>query len=120
MTTTGERIRKLREDKGWSLRTLATKVDVNYKTIYRIERDETSTTVDILSRIAKALDATICAILGEDENTTIVPVDFRTLTISDVVKTLEEITRQPLDAKDKTMLRHILEWTQQNLSDNPE
>ncbi len=67
MTTMGERIKALRGGKGWSLRTLASAVGVNYKTIYRIERDETSTTVDIIGRIAKALDTTISHIIGEDE-----------------------------------------------------
>jgi transcriptional regulator with XRE-family HTH domain len=52
----GRRLRKLREDKGWSQQELADVADVTKKTVYRIETAQTSPTLDVLVCLAEGLE----------------------------------------------------------------
>ena len=52
----GRRIRSLRTAKGWSQQELGEKADVNYKFVGEIERGRQNPSLDILSKIAGALE----------------------------------------------------------------
>jgi transcriptional regulator with XRE-family HTH domain len=58
-TTVGNRLRALRERKGWSLRQLSEKCGLSINAISRIERGENSPTITSLSRLAEALSIPI-------------------------------------------------------------
>jgi len=49
-------LRHWREKRGWSMRRLAGKADVSYVTVARIEHGEMSPTLEMLEKLAKALD----------------------------------------------------------------
>ena len=50
------RLRQWREARGLSVRALATKAEVSFTTVSRIENGHISPTVDMLEALAKALD----------------------------------------------------------------
>jgi transcriptional regulator with XRE-family HTH domain len=55
----GKRIRKLREERDYSMRYLADLADVNYTQISKIETGKINTTISTAYAIAKALDISI-------------------------------------------------------------
>ncbi len=67
--TIGEVIRKLRKEKGISLRDLAKKVDVeiSFVNIAHIENGRQSTSIENLKSIAKALDCDVDKLLADAE-----------------------------------------------------
>ena len=66
--TTGERIKRLRKDLGLSADELGEMIGKDRSTIYRYERgDIKSATVDVIPRLAKALQTTPQYILGWDK-----------------------------------------------------
>ena len=65
--TTGERIKQLRKDLGLSADELGAMIGKDRSTIYRYERGEIeNATVDVIPRLAKALQTTPQYILGWD------------------------------------------------------
>ena len=52
----GKLIRKLRKEKGLSLRKLAEKVDITFVNIAHIENGRVATSAEIIKQLAKALD----------------------------------------------------------------
>ena len=65
--TTGERIKRLRKDLGLSADELGKMIGKDRSTIYRYERGEIeNATVDVIPRLAKALQTTPQYILGWD------------------------------------------------------
>ena len=64
----GDLIRKLRKEKGFSLRKLAEKVDVSYVNIAHIENGRVETTKSILKQLSKALDYDIDKLLAVGNN----------------------------------------------------
>ena len=65
--TTGERIKQLRKDLGLSADELGEMIGKDRSTIYRYERGEIeNATVDVIPRLAKALQTTPQYILGWD------------------------------------------------------
>lgn len=57
----GEKLRKLRDEKGLSLRELAALADTEYSQIHRIEIGQISPTAITLENLAEALKITPCA-----------------------------------------------------------
>jgi predicted transcriptional regulator len=51
----GAHIRKLREQRGYSLRGFATMMDVEYNLVYRVEHGKTNTSVSMIQAIAETL-----------------------------------------------------------------
>lgn len=51
----GEKIRALREERGWSQRDLAERLDLHYTTVSEIERGRTQLTLERLNRVVEAL-----------------------------------------------------------------
>ena len=62
--TLGQFIRKVRKQKGVSLRILAEQVDVSYVNIAHIENGRVSTSKKVLEQIAKALDYDVDKLLA--------------------------------------------------------
>ncbi len=58
-------LRRLRRDRGWSLRTLAERSGVSAAMLSEIERGAKSPTVRLAYQIARALDCSISALLGD-------------------------------------------------------
>jgi transcriptional regulator with XRE-family HTH domain len=66
--TTGEIVRTLREERGWSLRELARRSQSAPSVISRLERNVRSNpTVRVLNRIADALDVPTGALIGDPD-----------------------------------------------------
>lgn len=59
----GQRIRELRDKKGWSQEEFADSCEVNRSYMGRIERGELNLTLDTLSKVAKGLDISVSALL---------------------------------------------------------
>ena len=62
--TLGLLIRKLRKDKGLSLRKLAEKVDISFVNIAHIENGRVATSEKIIKQLAKALDYDVDKLLA--------------------------------------------------------
>ncbi len=59
----GERIRKLRDGRGWSQEEFADFSDINRSYMGRIERGELNLTLTTLQKVAKGLGITVSALL---------------------------------------------------------
>lgn len=65
----GDRIRALRQRKGWTLKDLAGKTGLSVPYLSDIERrDETNPTLETLNTIADALECSVSDLIGEDEH----------------------------------------------------
>ena len=64
--TIGEKLKKSRNDKGMSLRELATKVELSASFLSQIEQGKASPSIENLKKIAHTLDVRV-AYLIEDE-----------------------------------------------------
>ena len=60
----GKLIRKLRKEKGLSLRKLAEKVDISFVNIAHIENGRVVTSEEIINQLAKALDYDVDKLLA--------------------------------------------------------
>ena len=70
----GDRIRRLREDKGFSLRDLARTTGVSAPMLSQVERGETSPTLAVATKIAGGLELTLSRLLRLDEQPHVVLV----------------------------------------------
>lgn len=66
MTSVGQRLRKLREERNLSLREVAERSTLSINAISRIERGEVSPTVNSLQRIAQALGLRLCDLFVQE------------------------------------------------------
>jgi transcriptional regulator with XRE-family HTH domain len=64
----GNRIRKVREIKGYSQENLASELGMSITGYGKIERDEVSINMDRLQQISKVLEVGVETIIGFDEN----------------------------------------------------
>lgn len=66
--TLGDRVRALRQRKGWTLKDLAAKTRLSVPYLSDIERrDETNPTLETLNTIAATLGCTVADLIGGDE-----------------------------------------------------
>ena len=86
--TTGERLKRLRKDLGLSADELGAMIGKDRSTIYRYERgDIQSATIDVVPRLARALQTTPQYILGWDDKPTFYWVNpSRAMEISDLAE----------------------------------
>lgn len=86
--TAGERIKRLRKELGLSAEELGTMIGKDRSTIYRYERGNIETaTVDVVPRLARALQTTPQYILGWDNKPIFYWVDpSRTMELSDLAE----------------------------------
>ena len=64
-TPIGPRIRRLREERGWSLTELAERAGISRSYLYQIERGESTPTQEKIDQLAKALGALPSELFGE-------------------------------------------------------
>jgi transcriptional regulator with XRE-family HTH domain len=76
-TELGERIRRLREERGYSLSELARRSHLARSYIYQLESGESSPTHEKLQDLAAALGVPISSLLGLDGEKTNVPESLR-------------------------------------------
>lgn len=72
MATVGERLKQLREKRGWSQRDLAREAAVPFMTVYRLETEaHRSPRMDIAKKLARALGVSLdllCGMYDEDDD----------------------------------------------------
>ncbi|RME02994.1 MAG: XRE family transcriptional regulator [Planctomycetota bacterium] len=61
----GEKIRRIRKHKGWSIKQLANKVGVSFSYIAKIETGQNRVNIDFLYKVAKSLRVTVQSLLPE-------------------------------------------------------
>lgn len=59
VTSFGEHLRKVRQEKGLSMRQLAAKAEIEYKQLSLIEHGEINTTISTAFALAEALEVTV-------------------------------------------------------------
>ncbi|ELR73007.1 hypothetical protein C900_00509 [Fulvivirga imtechensis AK7] len=96
MSTFSKRLKEQREALGLSQSKLAQEVGVHQSIIGRYERDEAKPTIDVVSKIALALNTTVGYLLGENEQAD-------TFKDPDMLKRFKDIISFPKDKRD-----HIL------------
>src|SRR5947208_1485875 len=65
MATFGERLKRIREKRGWTLRELAERSGVHYETIYRCERGtHHEPRVSVAAQLARALGVSLDVLAG--------------------------------------------------------
>lgn len=69
MILLGERIRKLRQIKNWTQQQLGEQADISYKYIGDIERGKENPSVNVLIKIAAALNIEIIELFRFEQNT---------------------------------------------------
>lgn len=60
----GERVKRLRENRGWSQRELARKLGVNHTYLGKIERRDNNQSMDILFKLKELFDVSFDYLLG--------------------------------------------------------
>lgn len=78
--TLGEKIRKERQKRGWSLKKLSSLINVSIMTLQRIETGKVSPSVELLTEIAYQLDLPVTEFVSDKERTLvhIKPADLPT------------------------------------------
>ena len=66
--TIGEKLKKSRNDKGMSLRELATKVDLSASFLSQIEQGKASPSIENLKKIAHTLDVRVAYLIEDEED----------------------------------------------------
>lgn len=74
MKEIGPRIRKLREDKGLSLRELGDRINISFTHLSRIERGEKIPNLELLNTLANVFDVDMSYFFGEKQQ---VPEEFK-------------------------------------------
>jgi transcriptional regulator with XRE-family HTH domain len=65
MTPFGARLKELREKKGWSQRMLADRADVQFMTVYRLEREDRHLPrMDVAVKLARTLGVSLDLLCG--------------------------------------------------------
>src|SRR5438445_11804076 len=104
----GNRVRALRENRGFSLRALAQEAGVSAPMLSQVERGETSPTLQVASKIASGLELTLSQLLRLDEEPHVVVVrgsDRRTITRHG--HEISELT-PPLPGQGHAVTEHVL------------
>lgn len=68
-TTFGKKLRECRDAKGISQNEFSKLIEVHHSIIGKYERDEVKPSIDVVKKIANALDTTVGYLLGEAKNT---------------------------------------------------
>ena len=66
--TIGEKLKKSRNDKGMSLRELATKVELSASFLSQIEQGKASPSIENLKKIAHTLDVRVAYLIEDEED----------------------------------------------------
>jgi transcriptional regulator with XRE-family HTH domain len=96
MATFGKKLKECREAKGFSQNEMAKAIQVHHSIIGKYERDEVKPTIDVVKKMAEALDTTAGYLMGESKNTS-------ALKDQAMLKRINDINNLPEDDK-----KHIL------------
>ena len=99
----GEKIQKLRKEKGWSQTELAKRIGVHLGHISRIEHGKTIPSIDVLKRTCAALEVSADFLLDDNADDA-TPVEIRDKTTSEKMKMIDD-----LPDKDRETIVHIIE-----------
>ncbi len=88
MDTFGKKLREAREAKGFSQAELAKRINSYHSIIGKYERDEVKPTIDVVKKMADALETTAGYLLGETE-------DRELLKDPSMLKRLNDISKFP-------------------------
>lgn len=105
MSTFSKKLRECRDAKSFSQSKLAKEVGLHHSIIGRYERDEAKPTIDVLSKLAKALNTTVGYLLGENEDANL----FKDPIMLNRLKQLNN-----LPEKDKECILYTLDGLLQN------
>ncbi len=99
----GQRIKRLRHDRGWSQAQLALKINAHTKQISKYEREVSIPSTEVLIRIARVFDVSLDYLVFDDRgNTASTDIADREL-----VQKLAEIDK--FSKHDKTLIKGILD-----------
>ena len=99
MSDFSKRLREQRDTLGLSQSKLASSVGVHHSIIGRYERDEAKPTIDVIIRMAKALNTSVAYLLGENE-------DANLFQDPSMLKRFKDILQLPKEDQD-ALLRNI-------------
>ena len=100
MTTFGKKIKECREAKGLSQNELAKAIEVHHSIIGKYERDEVKPSIDVVKKMAAALDTTAGYLMGESKNTSALKDQAMLKRINDINNLPEEDKKYILYAID--------------------
>ena len=101
--TLGERIKRLRRERGWSQAQLGNKLAVHQKQVSGYERDVHVPSTDLLVRVAEAFDVSLDYLVSGSRG------DSERIDVADreLIRHMEAIDKLP--AKDKEAVKAVLE-----------
>ena len=67
LSVLGQRVQRLRKERGWSQQTLAAKAGLDRAYLSTVEKGKQNITIDAAVRIASALETSLAALLGDEE-----------------------------------------------------
>lgn len=99
-TSFGKKLKECREAKGISQSELAKALSTNHSIIGKYERDEVKPTIDVVKKLAEALDTTVGYLLGETKQSNF-------LKDTAMVRRLNDLNNLP--EKDKEYILYALD-----------
>lgn len=90
MITFGNKLRECRSEKGFSQTQLAKQIDTYHSIIGKYERDEVKPTIDVVKKLATALDTTVGYLLSETEERELLKDPTMLRRLNDIAKFPEE------------------------------
>lgn len=84
------KLRDVRKEKGLSLTTLADKLGMDHQRIGRMERGESSITIDTLSKLAAAMDVPMTHLLNEADDQSVVASATDDSNLSNIIPLIYE------------------------------
>jgi len=87
MNVVGSNIRKIRKEKGYSLRGLGKKINVAHSHLSRIETGEKNPNLELLKTLSLVFDVSISSLVGEEYS-------------KDEKKFMDDVKRNPVTIKD--------------------
>lgn len=100
MDTFGKKLKEGREAKAFSQAELARQIKSHHSIVGKYERDEVKPTIDVVKKLAEALDTTVGYLLGESE-------DRELLKDPSMLKRLNDIAKFP--EQDKACILYALD-----------
>ena len=90
MITFGNKLRECRNEKGFSQTQLAKQIDTYHSIIGKYERDEVKPTIDVVKKLATALETTVGYLLSETEERELLKDPTMLRRLNDIAKFPEE------------------------------
>jgi len=101
--TFGEKLVKLRKNKGWSQSELARQIGVHVGHISRIEHGKAAPSIEVLKKATLALGVSADYLLN-DEAEDATPIEIKDKTMAEKLKLIDQLSE-----KDKSTIIHMIE-----------